>query len=93
MDVEGVKNCWDELAKTKPVATMFPAGMSAIRDVDALFAFGQREIDDVMPYIESRGMNIGWQKALDFGRGLGDRRRHLPVIVMKFIALILSLRL
>jgi ubiquinone/menaquinone biosynthesis C-methylase UbiE len=77
MDLEGVKNCWDELARTRPVGAMLPAGMSAIKDVDALFAFGRREIDDVMRYVESRGINIGRRKALDFGCGLGRSTQAL----------------
>lgn len=77
MDLEGVKDCWDKLARTKPVGSMLPAGTSNINDVDALFAFGQREIDDVMQYVASQGINVGRKKALDFGCGLGRSTQAL----------------
>jgi SAM-dependent methyltransferase len=78
MDLKGVTNCWDNLARRNPVGAMLPADLSGrIADMEQFFASGQREIDGVMKYIGSLGIDIRRRKALDFGCGLGRMTQAL----------------
>jgi SAM-dependent methyltransferase len=78
MDLGGVKDCWNELARKNPVASMLASDLKAkITNVDELFASGEREIHSLMLEIERLGINIPRGKVVDFGCGLGRSSQAL----------------
>lgn len=78
MNLDGVRNCWDYLAKKDPVGAMLPADLkTSVGTFEELFVTGKREIDEVMEYIRSFGVNVGRRRALDFGCGVGRSSQAL----------------
>lgn len=72
MKLEGVQKSWEKLGETDPISAMLPADLRGrISGLEEFFASGQREIDDLMKYVTSLGINLERKKALDFGCGLG----------------------
>ena len=48
-----------------------------IADIDDLFAFGLRETEEFMSYVDSLGIKVERKRALDFGCGLGRTTQAL----------------
>ncbi len=73
MDLKDVQENWNRFGKTDPFwAVLAWPGMEEGRwDADAFFATGQEEIDAVMAYVETLGLNLARNRALDFGCGVG----------------------
>ena len=73
MDLKDVQANWNRFGETDPFwAVLAWPGMEEGRwDVDAFFATGREEIDQVMAYVAGLGVEIGRDAALDFGCGVG----------------------
>jgi SAM-dependent methyltransferase len=73
MDIEDLQKNWDELGKVDPLWSILtePDKKGNKWDTDDFYATGKREIDLVMEYVGSLGVDISHRKALDFGCGAG----------------------
>ena len=74
-----LQKTWDDLAKIDPLWAILsrPEKKGNKWDIEEFFATGKKEIDDVMEYIKSLGVNILRRKALDFGCGVGRLTQSL----------------
>ena len=73
MSLEHVKKTYEAFGEADPLfAVLSRRGKSGGRwDPEEFFATGVREIDDVMRYLEARGVTVAREAALDFGCGAG----------------------
>jgi len=72
MDLRALQCCWDALARRDPLgAILEPLRSSQVRDLDAFFASGAREIDGVLEEANRLGLPACRETALDFGCGVG----------------------
>jgi SAM-dependent methyltransferase len=73
MTLKRLRRQWDVLGKTDPFWAVLTADDKRGRrwNVEEFFATGEREIDDVLTYVESLGVELDRRRALDFGCGLG----------------------
>jgi ubiquinone/menaquinone biosynthesis C-methylase UbiE len=68
-----LKRNWDELGKIDPLWATITSPEKKERKwrVNEFFETGLKEVDALMKYIESLGINIPHRQALDFGCGVG----------------------
>lgn len=73
MTLRRLRRRWDVLGTTDPFWAVLTADdkRGDRWDVEEFFATGEREIDEVMTYIESLGVDLDHGAALDFGCGVG----------------------
>ncbi len=73
MDIRSLKDHWDELGKIDPLEAILDRSGKRDRpwDAEEFFATGEREIDDALKSIKELNIAIPFQKALDFGCGVG----------------------
>jgi SAM-dependent methyltransferase len=73
MDIRSLKNHWDELGKIDPLEAILDRSGKHNRpwDAEEFFATGEREIDDALKSVKELNAGITFQKALDFGCGVG----------------------
>lgn len=73
MNLNELKKNWNEFGKIDPLWAILtdPKKRGNKWRIDEFFNTGQREIDAIMKYVESLGINIQRRKALDFGCGVG----------------------
>jgi len=73
MDLHDVQANWNRFGETDPfwAVLAWPGMEEGQWDVDAFFATGRKEIDQVMAYVASLGAPLGREAALDFGCGVG----------------------
>ncbi len=73
MDLRDVQTNWNRFGETDPFwAVLAWPGMEDGRwDPDAFFATGREEIEAVLAYVDSLGVSIARDAALDFGCGVG----------------------
>jgi 2-polyprenyl-3-methyl-5-hydroxy-6-metoxy-1,4-benzoquinol methylase len=72
MSLKNVQKNWHIFGKTKPFETLVipPKGQEKW-DVDAFFATGERQVEELIGYLESLGLELPGGAALDFGCGAG----------------------
>jgi SAM-dependent methyltransferase len=70
---------WEELADVDPLWAILasPQARGGKWDLDAFFASGEREIAEVLSVAKGLGYPKGWERALDFGCGVGRLTRAL----------------
>ncbi len=72
MDLRALQRRWDAFAERDPLGSILePLRTSDVRDVDAFFASGAREIDGVLKEAAPLGLPVRREAALDFGCGVG----------------------
>lgn len=73
MDINELKKNWDEFGKTDPLWAILSDSKKRGNKwkLDEFFYTGQSEIDELMKYVESLGIDLQRRKALDFGCGIG----------------------
>lgn len=73
MDLSELKPNWDQLAKTDPFWAIitWPDKIGNKWQVDEFLEDRAREVQGVMEYVLSLGINLPRRKALDFGCGVG----------------------
>jgi ubiquinone/menaquinone biosynthesis C-methylase UbiE len=72
MDLNGVRDSWNALAKENAVAAMLSSDLKGkITDVQDLFASGRAEVDELMFRLDSLGVTLKKNRMLDFGCGVG----------------------
>lgn len=69
MTLKGLQKKWDTFGKTNPMWAILTS--SNEWDQEEFFATGLKEIDALMRYVDSLGIDISKKKALDFGCGIG----------------------
>ena len=73
MRLERLQRHWDEFGRTDPYWAILtdPAKKGNKWDLDEFFKTGEREVDDVLAWVESLGVATRRGRALDFGCGAG----------------------
>ncbi len=73
MNLKELRRNWDELGKTDPLWAIIstPDKKGNKWQIDEFFEKGKVEIDEIMKYICSLGIELRRKKALDFGCGVG----------------------
>ncbi len=73
MDIKKLQKNWNEFGKTDPFWSILAYPDKKINkwQINEFFETGIKEIDEVMKYIKSLGIEISRRKALDFGCGVG----------------------
>jgi len=73
MEIRELQRHWDEFGKRDPLWAVLtsPAKKNNQWDVDEFFAHGEQEIDEVMRYLDTLGIDVARRRALDFGCGVG----------------------
>ena len=73
MDIKDLQENWDMFGKIDPLwATLsFPDKRGNRWQIDEFFETGFKEINALVKYVETLGINIPMTKALDFGCGVG----------------------
>jgi len=73
VSIQHLKATWDDLARSDPLWAVLtdPAKTDNRWDVEEFLATGVREIDAVLAYVESLGLDVPRGEALDFGCGAG----------------------
>ncbi len=73
MDIHALKDHWNELGKIDPLEAILDrsGNRKGPWDVAEFFATGEREIDDALKEVKTLNTKISFQKALDFGCGVG----------------------
>jgi ubiquinone/menaquinone biosynthesis C-methylase UbiE len=74
-----LRQTWNTLAESDPLWAVlsWPAKRGQRWHVDEFFGTGETEIDGVMDYAGSLGLQPPWTKALDFGCGVGRTTQAL----------------
>ncbi|MGE0060291.1 MAG: class I SAM-dependent methyltransferase, partial [Dehalococcoidia bacterium] len=75
----GTDSTWEKLAQNDPLWAILsdPAKRGGGWKVDEFFATGDREIAELMTYLDRVAPDIGRDRALDFGCGIGRVTRPL----------------
>jgi SAM-dependent methyltransferase len=73
MDMRGLQHTWDELGRTDPLWAVLslPDKRGGLWELDEFLATGVREINEVLTSLEASGIRVSWDRALDFGCGVG----------------------
>ncbi|OGE80249.1 MAG: hypothetical protein A2660_00045 [Candidatus Doudnabacteria bacterium RIFCSPHIGHO2_01_FULL_45_18] len=79
MDIKNLQKSWNNFGKKDPLWAVlaWPSKKNNKWEADEFFETGIREVDGVMKYIGSSGINISRRKALDFGCGVGRTTQAL----------------
>jgi ubiquinone/menaquinone biosynthesis C-methylase UbiE len=79
MSLQDIQRNWHKLGKIAPLETILhpPEGYGNKWDIDEFFASGQKEIENLMAYIDTLPINVSRQTALDFGCGVGRTTQPL----------------
>ncbi len=78
-NLHSLRQTWNTLAESDPLWAVlsWPAKRGQRWHVDEFFGTGEAEIDRVMDYAGSLGLEPPWTKALDFGCGVGRTTQAL----------------
>lgn len=73
MEITGLQNTWDQLGKDDPLWAIISREdkKGGKWSVDEFFATGEKEIGDVMRYVDALPRKFARSNALDFGCGIG----------------------
>jgi len=73
MAIDHVRRTYEQLGREDPLyAVLSRRELRGNKwDVDAFFATGEREIAQVLDYVQGLGLSLGRDRALDFGCGVG----------------------
>lgn len=73
MDLKELQKNWDEFGRIDPLWAILtlPDKKGNKWDINEFFQSGQKEIDDIMHYTQSKGISFPRRRALDFGCGVG----------------------
>lgn len=73
MNIKELQKHWNGFGKTDPLWAIltWPDKKGNKWRIEEFFETGVKEIDGIMKYVESLGVNISFGKALDFGCGVG----------------------
>jgi SAM-dependent methyltransferase len=81
MDLQRLKRNWDAFGRRDPLWAVLalPDKRGNRWDVEEFFAWGRDEIEGVLEYVRSRGLEIPSGRALDFGCGVGRLTQALAL--------------
>jgi SAM-dependent methyltransferase len=74
-ELEKLHRTWERLARVDQLRSILARGENW--DEDEFFATGEREIGEVTRYLRELGLPARWDRALDFGCGVGRLSRAL----------------
>ena len=79
MNIKELQLHWDTFGRIDPLFAILTDVRKEGRrwSTDEFFAEGRKEIDDLMQYIETLGLEVPRKKALDFGCGVGRLTQSL----------------
>lgn len=81
MDLNELQKNWNKFGRTDPFWAIYtlPEKKGNRWKLDEFFETGRREIDSVMEYIKSLGINLQRRRSLDFGCGVGRSTQALAI--------------
>ena len=81
MRLSRLQRHWDEFGRQDPFWAILtdPSKKGNRWDVDEFFKTGERDIEDVLAWVTSLGLQVGRSRALDFGCGAGRLTQALAL--------------
>jgi ubiquinone/menaquinone biosynthesis C-methylase UbiE len=81
MKIQDLQKNWDRFGKTDPFWAILstPEAKEGKWEIDKFFLTGKKEIEQVLQNIQNLNLDLRYQKALDFGCGVGRLSQALSI--------------